>query len=103
VAGTLEEGGILAPQGRATAKGTFLTVSSQHRIGVMETNTNALGKIQNMMAYWEVVVSLDRQDMLGSWHQRIVAMCLRQTGHLNATSHHALTRLDLLHGKMLTQ
>jgi hypothetical protein len=73
------------------------------QIGVTETNTNALGKIQSMMAYWEVVVSLDRQDMLGSWHQRIVAMCLSQTGHLNAISHHALTRLDPLRGKMLTQ
>jgi hypothetical protein len=88
-----------------------------------------------MMAYWEAVVSLDRQDMLGSWHQKIVAICLSQTGHLNAISLHALTRfelaykslsffilyrsatyrtllseyvtnydrLDLLHGKMLTQ
>jgi hypothetical protein len=64
------------------------------QIGVTETNTNALGRIQNMMAYWEVVVSLDRQDMLGSWHQRIVAMCLSQTGHLNAISHHALTRFE---------
>lgn len=44
--------------------------------GVVETSTDAIGRTRSMMAYWEVVVSLGHQDMLGSCHQRIMAMRL---------------------------
>lgn len=44
--------------------------------GVVETSTDAVGRTRNMMAYWEVVVSLGHRDMLGNCHQRIMAMRL---------------------------
>lgn len=61
----------------------------------METNTDAIGRIRGMMAYWEAGVSLDRQDIPGIWHRRIVGMLISRIGHLNATSHHVLTRFEL--------
>ena len=65
--------------------------------GVVETSTDAIGRTRSMMACWEVVVSLGHQDILGSWDQRIMEMHISQTGHRNATSHHVLTRLEIVH------
>lgn len=63
----------------------LITLSMQ--IGVMGTNTGAIGRIKSMMACWEVAFSLDHLDMEGKWHPRIVGIRISQTGHLNATNH----------------
>lgn len=47
------------------------------QISAMPTNTDAVGRTQSMMVFLEVVVSLDRQDMPVSWHQRIMVLLIR--------------------------